>query len=237
MFRYGTFVVARQYLLYIADQSQFLWLLFVQLFLPNPEAIIGYWVLAAGSDGILAMASDISGPIFPAMAEAFGKKDLALCESYWLTVMKWFTLFSGFGLFFYLGWSNIYITALSGDAWAESGYILLLITPAIFIRKANDTFTGILQGINAPHDVLIGTALRIPILVFGGFILFKYWGILGMAITWNLMELVFVIYMYLRIKHILKIRTPIWLITIPFIVGLIAMLITKGIMVFFPTND
>ncbi len=88
-------------------------------------------------------------------------------------------LFSGFGLFFYLGWSNIYITALSGDAWAESGYILLLITPQYLFRKANDTFTGILQGINAPHDVLIGTALRIPILVFGGFILFKYWGILG----------------------------------------------------------
>ncbi len=36
MFRYGTFVVARQYLLYIADQSQFLWLLFVQLFLSKP---------------------------------------------------------------------------------------------------------------------------------------------------------------------------------------------------------
>jgi O-antigen/teichoic acid export membrane protein len=171
------------------------------------------------------------------MAEAYGKKDLALCESYWLTVMKWFTLFGGLGLFFYFGWSKLYITALSGDEWATAGDMLLFATPALFIRKANDTFSNILQGINAPHDILIGTALRIPILVLGGFIFFKYWGIYGMAMTLNLMEIVYFLYMYWKIKRALKVKTPLWMVLIPFIVGFVDLLIVKSIMFFIPLTS
>src|SRR5271157_119575 len=227
MLRYGTSIVGRTYLTYVAETGAFLWLVFVNMQVPDAVVVIGYWSLAMGSDGILAMASDISGPLFPAMAESYGKRDLALCESYWLTMMKWFALFGGFGLFFYLGWAPIYVTALSGDAWAISGQMLLMITPALLLRKANDCFTNILQGINAPHQIVFGTVLRIPVMVLGGFLLFGPLGIVGMAITLNLMEIVFCGYMFFQIKRVLKVRTPLWLVLIPFLDGFLDFLLVK----------
>ncbi len=215
--------------------------------------------------GFYLMAENLMRSILPAIAEAHGKNDLTLLQAYWNTTMKWNFLWSWFSLGFYLGGGVIYIVAFSGLPWYTAGLITIAAAPAYFFKTGNDYFVAILNALNKPHKPLIGSALKIPFLVFGGLLLFKLpfvnvinwlvniglvqppstwlpsdaYGIIGMAITFIMIEAAFYIYAYYQIAHILHISTPAWIIIIPGIlmfIGLFLMRYVMGFVLNYETN-
>jgi O-antigen/teichoic acid export membrane protein len=222
-FHYGKYIVGRQYLILLSELNSVLWVLMVNYSVSNPEQIIGFWALAVSSMGPFYMATNITGPLFPAIASSFYKKEFALIESYWLTAIKWYLLWCVFSIGFYWGWGELMAVTVSGEVWRTAGVIMRWMALGFFFKMGNDMLSSILNAINQPKLVMIGTALKIPVLIIGG--LFFFDTIYGMAVTYILMEGIFFFMMYFAIKRSLHISTPTWVIVIPWVSLVFGMLI------------
>ncbi len=233
--RYGTFVVARQYLIYFSEVNAFLWVFILRSIVINAEAMVGLWVIAINSIGLFYTATNLTRPMFPAIADAYNRKDQGLIRKYWMTMMKWYLLWCWISLGFYVGWGEVAVVVLSGEIWRPAGFIMALISPTFFLRLGNEYFTNILNAIGKPHTVLAGTALRIPILLFGGFFLFG--NVVGMAIIFFGIELVYFVFSYRKIKKYLQIETPSWIVIIPGIACGCTFLLVKVIFMFWVLPD
>ncbi len=233
--RYGTFVVARQYLIYFSEVNAFLWVFILRFVVVDPEAVVGLWVMAINSIGLFYTATNLVRPMFPAIADAYNRKEQGLIRMYWITMMKWYLLWCWISVGFYIGWGELAVVVLSGEVWRPAGFIMALISPTFFLRLGNDYFTNILNAIAKPHTVLAGTALRIPILLFGGFFLFV--NVVGMAIIFFGIELVYFVFSYWKIKKYLQIETPTWIVVIPGIASGGAFLLVKLIFILLPLPD
>lgn len=215
LLKYGTSITLRSYALAFADVNSFLWILFVNLLISEPEMMVGYWVVALSFMGTYQLAANLNRPIFPAIADAHHRQDQRLLQGYWITTMKWNYLWSFLALGLYLGWGKAVVIALAGDSWELSGQIVQWIAVAFLFRMTNDYFALILNGINKPYFALCGTLIKIPVLIGGALITFQAQSYIGMAMVFTIMELVQFIFLSAVLKHQLHMKTPLWIVFIP----------------------
>jgi len=226
-FHYGKFVVGRQYLLLFSEVNSTLWIFLVRALMPNPETIVGVWVFAIGAMGPFYMASNMNMPILPSMADAYNRRDYKLIQEYWLVAIKWFSLWGLLSLGLYVGWGDILIVSMAGEAWRQAGIVCMLISPAFLFKLCNEMLCNILYGANYPKGVLISTALKIPFMVVAGILLFRDY--LSMSLVFFLIEFIAFLINYNIIKNRLNIKTPNRVFLIPGLSGLISLLLVKTI--------
>ncbi|MBD3353190.1 MAG: hypothetical protein GF364_17050 [Candidatus Lokiarchaeota archaeon] len=217
LLKYGIWVVGRSLLGQLAEIGCFLWILILKINIGNPEAVLGYWEQALISVGLFSLSTNLVQPMFPAISEAYAKNDNSLIQKYWVSSMKWYFLWSFYAFGSYVGWGELFVVTFSGETWRKAGVLAALISPALFIRNGNEYLMNVANGINQPKHVMIGTALRIPILLIGGFFLFRDHVYIGMSIVFLLIEVVFFIYLLWQIKKKIVVTTPLWTFFVPLV--------------------
>jgi O-antigen/teichoic acid export membrane protein len=227
MLGYGTFVFGRQILGYFAEAGSLLWMILLSIFWTksNPAEFIGFWNLAASTTSIFLVASTLNRPVFPAISEAYIKKEHKLIRQYCITSGKWFFVWAWFALGIYIAWGEEILRFISGDQWILSGQIVRVIAPAVFGRFGNEYLIGILNAIGKPKHVMKGTALKIPVMVLGAILFFPTQRYGYYALVYALMELTFFIYLLRQMQPILHVRMPSWIYIIPGIACGVAMLV------------
>jgi O-antigen/teichoic acid export membrane protein len=239
MLKYGSFVVGRTVLSYFSEAGSFLWIILLTLTLQgpniNPAEFIGYWNLAASLVSIFLIATSMTRPIFPAISDAFIKEQRDLIQQYCNQAAKWFFRWAIFILGLYIGFGEHILIIVSGESWKLSGQIMRVIAPAAFIKFGNEYLIGILNATGKPKKVMIGTLLKIPVMVIMFLIIGTYSIVVYdysvttetygfYATIYFIIELVFCIYLLKQIKETvnLKIAKNIWIIpTIACIVSMI----------------
>jgi len=193
---------------------------------------------------IFLITTTMTRPIFPAISEAYIKEQKDLIQQYCDRAAKWFYRWAILILGIYIFFGEHILILISGKAevWKISGQIVRVIAPAYFLKFGNEYLIGILNAIGKPNRVLIGTAIKIPVMI----VLFLLIPveiqifspivemILGQPLSndnfglyatiFFMIELVFAIYLLVSIKqHLrLKISKQIWIKpTISCILGMI----------------
>ncbi|MHA1728152.1 MAG: lipopolysaccharide biosynthesis protein, partial [Promethearchaeota archaeon] len=208
---------------YFAEAGSFLWIILLSFTLQTMDAatFVGYWNLAVSLISAFLIATTMARPIFPAISEAYIKEQKELVQQYCNKAANWFFLWAFFALGIYIAFGEHILMFISGENWKISGQIIRVIAPATFIKFGNEYLIGILNAMGKPKKVMIGTALKIPVMV-GLFVLIGAISITipgyGYIITtenfgfyasvYFLMELVFCIYLLRQIKGTVKLKIP-----------------------------